>query len=249
MCVFNIKWFNWGDMKSISWVIALPLLTSAAYADDATKIDAIEKKVDVIVEKVDTVIEKQDRIYSKLENDPLQGRKYGVELNLFRLLTIRDDYQSISGTVSYFSKAQKAEIAVPFFYSSDQPSDNYSGSRGRFTLFTLDVHYRYFLGDKVDGFYISGFGRFARLHGQTGDDLNWYYDSSQTRPYATENKIGVGVGIGYRIFSKNGIYWGTSLSAGRYIVGKNDKFYHGEIADEDSRTIIDFEFLKYGYAF
>ena len=118
----------------------------------------------------------------------------------------------------------------------------------RYTLLTLDAHYRYFLGDTTNGFYINGFGRLARLRAKTGDDLSWL-DGYATHPTATENKFGVGVGIGYRIFSKNGLYWGTSLSAGRYIVGKNDKFIMANFGNDDSQTIIDIEMLKFGYAF
>lgn len=232
-------------MKNMGCIVTLTLLSLAAHADDSPRIDVIEKKVDVIDKKVDRVIEKQERIYSKVENNPLQGRKFGVELNLFRLLTIQDDYSSFSGTVSYFNHARNAEIALPFFYSSDR----YSGNNGKFTLYTVDAHYRHFLGDTLNGFYVSGFGRFARLHGRTGDDWQWFFDSSAERPYTTENKFGIGVGIGYRIFSKNRIYWGTSLSVGRYISGQNDKFYSASIGDDDLQTIIDFELLKFGYAF
>ena len=232
-------------MKNIGFILILTLSSLAAQADDTTKIEVIEKKVDVIDKKVDTVIEKQERIYGKVENNPLQGRKYGVELNLFRLLTIQDDYSSFSGTVSYFNHALNAEIALPFFYLSDR----YSGNIGKFTLFSVDAHYRHFLGDTLNGFYVSGFGRLARLHGRTGDDWQWFFDSNAAHPYATENKFGIGVGIGYRIFSKNGIYWGTSLSAGRYISGKNDKFLNSTVSYDDSQTIIDIELLKFGYAF
>ena len=232
-------------MKRIVWMIAVASLPLWALADDVTKIDAIEKKVDVIDKKVDTVIERQGRIYDKVENNPLQGRNYGVELNLFRLLTIQDVSHSISGTVSYFNHARNAEIALPFFYWSDR----YGGNEGRFTLYTLDAHYRYFLGDTINGFFVGGFGRLARLHGRTGDGWDVFIDNI-AHPYATETKFGIGVGVGYRIFSKNGIYWGTSLSAGRYISGENDKFISANFfGDEDSQTIIDFELLKFGYAF
>jgi len=59
----------------------------------------------------------------------------------------------------------------------------------------------------------------------------------------------LGVGIGYRIFSYKGLYWGTSVSFGRYIVGENNKF-HGSFLDinDDAKYIIDFELLKFGFA-
>ena len=226
---------------TVGCIITLTLLSLTAQADDAPRIDPIEKKVD-------TAIEKHERIDSEVENTPLQGRNYGVEFNLIRLLMINDDYRSFSGTVSYFDHARPAEIALPFFYSSDQ----YGSDNERFTLLTMDVHYRSFLGDTLNGFYVSGFGRFARLHGSTGGGRGLFSDGNASRYTATEHKIGIGVGIGYRIFSKKRIYWGTSLSAGRYILGENDKFYDSnflDILDEDSETILDIELLKFGYAF
>lgn len=235
-------------MKNIACIITLMLLPLAVQADDATKIDVIEKKVDVIDKKIDKVVEKQERIYEKVENDPLQGRKYGVELNLFRVLAMQDADHSISGTLSYFSHGLNAEIALPFFYRSDSDK-RYVEQEGRFTLITIDAHYRRFLGDTMNGFYISGFGRFARLRGKSGEDYLWLFDDTTPLPYATENKFGIGVGIGYRIFSKSGFYWGTSLSVGRYISGENDKFADVGVEGDDTQMILDIELLKFGYAF
>jgi hypothetical protein len=61
---------------------------------------------------------------------------------------------------------------------------------------------------------------------------------------------GAGVGIGYRKFSYRGLYWGASLSLGRYFIGKNDRFYGSWLSyDDDNEIIIDVEFLKFGWAF
>lgn len=136
-----------------------------------------------------------------------------MELYLFCLLANEDFYFSFSGTVSYFNHSLNAEIAFPFFYASDSLYKNY-GNEERFTLLTLDAHYRHFLGGTVNGFYISGFGRFLRLRGEV-DNWQWMVDGNEGFRGATENKFGIGAGIGYRSFSQNGIYWGTSLSLGK----------------------------------
>ena len=67
---------------------------------------------------------------------------------------------------------------------------------------------------------------------------------------SSENKLGIGIGIGYRKFSYKGFYWGTSLNLGRYFLGENGK-YIGEFLwyDNDSEIILNFELLKFGWAF
>ena len=88
--------------------------------------------------------------------------------------------------------------------------------------------------------------------GSPGEVLYTVFDDA-THPYKTENKFGMGVGIGYRIFFKNGIYngmyWGASLSVGRYISGKKHQFIHDAAGGDDEQNIIDVELLKFGYAF
>jgi len=64
------------------------------------------------------------------------------------------------------------------------------------------------------------------------------------------NKLGIGFGMGYRIFSYKGLYWGVSASLGRYFIGENDMFQSSSyFADDDSEMIFDFEFLKFGWTF
>ncbi len=185
--------------------------------------------------------------FADVLNNPRLGRNYGVELNLLRMAgDSAFSSRSFSGTVSYFNHARNTEIALPFFYSEDDYGDE---RLQPFTLFMLDAHYRSFLGDTVNGFYISGFGRLARLHGQIGSHCYSQLEcSSRTIAYDTETKFGIGVGIGYRIFLKNRFYWGISLSRGLYIFGENDKYiYFGY--NEDPQNIYDIEILKFGYAF
>ena len=264
-------------MKTMACIIALTLLPLAVHAGDATKIDGTAGK------KIDTEHERQLRAEEKVENAPVneikhrekeglpEGRQYGVELNPVRFLqpmvTHSDvaaykSYRSYTGTVSYFSRALNAEFALPFMWVSNKYEHRESGENTRFSLISLDGHYRHFMGDTVNGFYLSGFGRFARLHGRTGEEpvrrksssgapgevLYTVFDDA-THPYKTKNKFGMGVGIGYRNFFKNGMYWGASLSVGRYISGKKHQFIHDAAGGDDEQNIIDVELLKFGYAF
>ena len=60
-------------------------------------------------------------------------------------------------------------------------------------------------------------------------------------------KIGLIFGIGYRIFGRNGWYWGTSLFGGRYFT--NTEFSISGAGTAGSKAIIDGELLKIGKTF
>lgn len=242
------KYFVFAFLAS-SLVFAVP-----SHAEDANpQLDRIEKKVD-------TVMTTQDTILGVVDENPLDGRTFGIELNPFRLLFLDKESKSISGTVSIFDVDNSVEFAFPFFYGVSNEQDGfYNGTNvGPLRSFTLDAHYRNYFGKRLKGFYISGFGRFAAINGSVGDDFDFSYIYSSTPPqYSrdTELKLGVGFGIGYRIVSKSGWYWGTSLSVGRYIVGENNKFVSpsggpfGASELDDLEYIVDFELLKFGMAF
>jgi hypothetical protein len=184
------------------------------------------------------------RCIQKAKNEPLKGKKYGVELNLIRLLTTSATEFSFSGSFSLFNINRKAEIAFPIFYQKTNSGKLLVGPN----VFTLDCHYRYFLGNTQNGFYLSGFTRYANLNGTTGTQYTLLTENTPG-PRETENKLGLGAGLGYRYFSYKGFYWGSSLSIGRYIIGKNNKFTSGFFGNDDSEYIIDMELLKFGWAF
>lgn len=195
-----------------------------------------------IDQKIDSIYVKQKEIYQTIKNEPLGDKKYGIEINIFRLLGYRNDHYSFSGGFSLFDIDRNAEIAFPIFYSNTVNDEEY------IRQFTLDCHYRYFLGNTQKGFYISGFIRYANIRGYLGSWLDcWYYEVNEID---TENKIGIGIGIGFRTFSHKGFYWGTSLNLGGYYIGENCKFRgHGLWYDNDEEVIIIFEILKFGWAF
>jgi hypothetical protein len=192
--------------------------------------------------KIDSIYQLQKKIYAEIKNQPLINKKVGIEFNFVRLLLIEDAF-TLSGGLSFFSVNRQAEIAFPIYYCNPKdPKD--------LKEWTIDCHYRYFLGNTQNGFYLSGFTRYAHLSGYAGnnDDLLW--EGSTDGQKLSEDKIGIGVGIGYRKFSYKGLYWGFSFSFGKFITGEQNKFFGKFLAlDDDAKYIYDCEILKFGWAF
>ena len=163
--------------------------------------------------------------------------EHGVEINPFRLILIDGSWRSASGSLSIFDYTNSAEITIPVLYSHE--SD--------FKLLTLDIHYRKFIENRVGGLYMSAIGRVASLEGELRDSKR---DNSGEN-YAKVTKLGLGLGIGYRLFSKSSRwYWGVGLIAGRYLGSDNDIFDSSSLsAIDDAPIFIDIELLKIGYKF
>jgi hypothetical protein len=193
--------------------------------------------------KIDTIYNLQKKMYQETKNQPLTGKKFGIELNLFRILLI-DKAITLSGTFSIFNVNKQVEIAFPVYY--DKPEDKYD-----LRTFTIDCHYRYFLRNTLNGFYLSGFVRYAYLDGYEGNNnLNLFGSENPIGNKINESKLGIGFGLGVRIFSYKGLYWGASMSFGRYFIGENNRFYgHFLSLDDDEKYIFDIECLKFGWAF
>jgi hypothetical protein len=193
--------------------------------------------------KIDTIYNIQKKIYKESKNEPLAGKKFGVELNLFRILLI-DKAVTLSGTFSIFNVNKQVEIAFPVYF--DRPENKYD-----LRTFTIDCHYRYFLGNTLNGFYLSGFVRYANLNGYEGNNgLDIFGNQNLIGKSISENKIGIGFGLGVRKFSYKGLYWGVSVSFGRYFIGENNRFRGGFLTlDDDEKFIFDIECLKFGWAF
>jgi len=231
-------------MKKLLIVVLGLLFFTSLFAEQATNITTDEK--------IDSIYVLQKKMYKDVKDQPLENKKYGVEFNFFRLLFFGSETNylnhTLSGSFSLFYPKKKVEISFPFFYSNPVNEWGWEeyDENNSIRQITLDCHYRKFLGNSLNKFYISGFVRYANIKGYEGS----YWDKDSDPVVSSENKIGVGIGIGYRIFSYSGFYWGTSISLGRYIIGKNGKYY-GDFLwyDNDNETIINFEFLKFGYAF
>ena len=192
-------------------------------------------------DKIDSIYSLQKKMYTESKTGPLSNKKYGVELNLFRLL-IMDQATTVSGTFSLFDVNRQAEIAFPIYYQ-------HAIDQNDLTEFTVDCHYRYFLGKQQNGFYLSAFTRFAYLRGTLGNNF-FGYTSTDNFQKDSEAKMGIGFGIGVRKFSYRGLYWGSSLSFGRYLIGHNERFMGSFLTlDDDAPYILDIELLKFGWAF
>jgi hypothetical protein len=192
--------------------------------------------------KIDSIYRLQKKMYRESKNEPLAGKNSGMEFNFIRFLTMEKSV-SLSGGFSLFSPDRRAEIAFPLYFSDpDDPED--------LKEWTVDCHYRFFLGNTQNGFYLSGFTRFAHLSGYLSKENEDLFEDAPLTKKGTENKLGVGFGLGYRKFSYRGLYWGASFSVGRYIVGENERFYGKWLSyDDDEKIIYDFELLKFGWAF
>ena len=156
---------NWLLMRMNTVVLAalalIPLLPFAAKAEDAPKVSDSEK--------IDSILVMQKQVVRTIKNDPLTGKNFGVELNIARLLLAKE-VMSVSGGFSLFNVDRDAEIAFPFYYGKSEANDFEAGFGDiDFTEITQDIHYRYFLGNTQNGFYLSGFARGAYLDGVLGD--------------------------------------------------------------------------------
>lgn len=245
-------------IKQLSWKLAILTLLSPCLvlaqeepeADNQTTLERIEKKIDGIAA--------QSEASTRIEiEQPLGNRTQGFEFNFLRLLTLGQTEQTLSGTYSFFNTQNNTEIALPFMLSSAEYSSYYLiENKKKLTTFTIDAHYRKYLGHRLDGFYLSAFARAAYLHGVKGKDEYSHYLSGsdgliQTNS-SSEVKLGIGFGIGYRIISDSGYYWGTSLSVGRYLIGESDVFIDADGISatlDDEKFIVDIELLKFGFAF
>ncbi len=186
---------------------------------------------------------------------------FGVEINIPRLLTIHDEWQSFSGGFSYFDNSNNVEYAFPIYYHKEAVK-GYSDGKDEesFTRFiSFDFHYRKFLHKKTEGLYLEGFTRVADISGKTpiyGEQVGnmpkpmiGWKDDSVTR-------IGLGVGVGARSFYNvwgHDMYFGVSLLVGRYLSGSNKNFYTQNMSpisiESSSDNFVDVEFLKIGYLF
>jgi hypothetical protein len=166
------------------------------------------------------------------------------------LVSSGQDYLTVSGTFSLFNVSRSAELAFPIFYQqgTKKNTDSFNSTSYNIplTLLNLDATYRQFLGQHQDGFYFSAGVRYTYIKGIEGADFI-IFSINSGGPEITTSKVGAYFGIGYRYFTKSGFYWGTSVIYGRYF--SDDTRDIQEVLFDDSKTIIDFEILKFGFAF
>tara|TARA_B100001750_G_C15408003_1_gene546267 strand:+ start:541 stop:1143 length:603 start_codon:yes stop_codon:yes gene_type:complete len=160
--------------------------------------------------------------------DPLENKKLGIEINPLWTM-FYDDGPSISGSISLFNLDKKAEIAIPFTYTTQK---KYNNLIPKDVSFILDIQYRYFLGKYRKGLYIMTGARVASFK-----EVD--YENSNLWDRMSYNKQGISFGIGYRIFGQSGWYWGCSLYLGKYYFG----------SERNSDSFLRIELLKFGKTF
>jgi len=165
--------------------------------------------------------ERTDLILEEVYIDPLGDKKFGIELSPLYLMFVHD---GISGSFSNFNLSDVAEITFPFSYRAYQRKNISSGEREERYLAYLDAQYRFFLGKHRIGRWI-------------GAGVRYCFDEDDDGSY---NKGGISFGVGTRMFSEKGWYWGTSLYLGKYYFGEKDRGDSG---------FFQFELLKFGFAF
>lgn len=220
--------------------------TTAIYADNSFL--TMDEKIVLMLENERKISANREKIYIQERENPFKDKEYGVELNIpFLVFTLFPDITMISGTFSIFNSEKKTEIAFPFFiYSVTDEWENTADTKHDFV--SLDIHYRKYIGEYLNGFYLSGFIRGSYIKGILGEDFMYEDGEELSGEYGIERKLGIGVGVGYRYFSKSAYYWGASLNIGKYITGTHGVFAN-DMFFEDSKIIFDLEFLKLGYAF
>lgn len=218
-------------MKSIKILLFAVICISGLFSQDENE----TVKLDSILSIQELMLENQSKILKEVKYvDNLAGKNYGVEFNLVRFLmaSAEDDITEATGSFSLFGVDKQAEIAFPIFYSKNEDR----------RLFHIDSHYRRFIGRHRNGFYLSAGVRFTQISGNKRGDYWWEEEDE----IITENRVGVVFGIGYRIFGRNGLYWGFSLFGGRYF---SDETEISGFPFSNGKAIIDMELLKFGIAF
>lgn len=145
----------------------LVALASPVIANDGDHSE-IKETLERVEKKVDDIAHNTDATKVVIVDEPLQGKTQGFEINPIRFLMMDSEESTIAGTYSRFLVDKKVEIAFPFMWTSTEHDEFWArdeaGGKSA-SSFTLDMHYRKFLGHKMDGFYISGFARAVALSG------------------------------------------------------------------------------------
>jgi len=177
-------------------------------------------------------------------NASSNSKSFGIELSPISLITMKEEAVDIYGAFSMFGIDPKAEFAFPFSYHSRKESDWYD-FEATFQSFSIDGQYRRFLNGVQNGLFFSVGCRYTYEKG-VDMEQSWYVSEGD---YFTRHKLGIGFGIGYRLFTKSNFYWGVNLFGGRYFTGDDIDIDDLSGASLDQSLFISLELLKFGYSF
>ena len=83
----------------------------------------------------------------------------------------------------------------------------------------------------------------AGIRHATFEEEGYYDELVSNNSQENYTRQGISFGVGYRLFAKSGIYWGTSLYMGKYILGEDPK------SGWDNNRFMNIEFFKFGKTF
>lgn len=204
-------------------------------------------------EKLDKILDNQESIKKDVEIikkkttevSPISSKTFGIELNPFWLLYAGDNEfegTHLTGGVQLFSIDRNAEISIPFIIHDAKSFSEYS----------LDLNYKRFLAKTQHGFFINAFTRISKIEANvlTGSfslDEGSSIESSQFN----DTRLGLGFGLGYRVYSEFGLYWGFGIGLGKFFIYEEpeDEMFDLGIFNSTSNFIFDIELMKFGFAF
>ena len=170
--------------------------------------------------------------------------KIGVELNPGLILYASDKNATvISAGISLFPKNRKTELTMPITYEYSRDEDWFYGDYFGKSI-NVEFHYRFYLAGKLGGIYNS-----------IGVKYNYaYLEPDEDSEYAKTEKVsrlGLGFGIGYRLFSDDRLYWGIGIFFGRHLLGRDisDKINIDSMFTRDENLFFTVQLLKTGWAF
>jgi hypothetical protein len=185
----------------------------------------------------------------KIEFSPYLNPKYhfGVELNPGLILYARGQKSTVvSAGFSYFPKNRKSELTIPIVYEYSKNGKWFHYDFGK--SINLELHYRKFLPGKVGGIYSDMGIKYNYAYSKPSND----YEYSEPIEPKSMRRLGLGCGVGYRIFSDDRFYWGIGIFIGSYFLGQdidNNTGISSIFFTSDERSFLTFQLLKVGYAF
>jgi len=170
---------------------------------------------------------------------------YGFELNPGLILyALGEENVVISTGFSMYPKNRKTEIAIPLTYEYSKDG-SWFGSYKYGQSVNLGLDYRHYLTGKIGGIYTSVGLRYNYAYLKVED---YYLQDNKTR---IVNRLGIGFGAGYRIYSDDRLYWGIGVLIGGFYLGRgiSDTRNISTIFTREESAFITIQLLKVGFAF
>ena len=207
--------------KIMKHTTIIALLISIALGDDQEPISNDSLAV--------LLSEGQEQILDEVVyEDPLANKKLGIMFNPISPILYEDGLR-LSGGFSYFPKDKDTEFSLGYQYINKSDDRDYQ--------LDIDILNRFYFGRKYrKGFHLLYGGRVTSYRNSSINFFGYDIETETTEGFM----LGVSFGLGYRILSKKGWYWGASYYIGRHLLVENEN---------DDDIYMWMELLKIGYLF